>query len=78
MKKSIDDLIHDQKSVDQLIGGAANEFVEVDQDTLQKQSEKLAQHAEESLNTEDGVDKTTSFVPKTNEEPKESPNKTLF
>lgn len=36
MKKSIDDLLHDQNSVDQLIGGAANEFVEVDQETLQK------------------------------------------
>ena len=36
MKKSIDDLLHDQNSVDQLIGGAANEFVEVDQETMQK------------------------------------------
>lgn len=34
MKKSIDDLLHDQNSVDQLIGGAANEFVEVDQETM--------------------------------------------
>lgn len=39
MKKSIDDLLHDQNSVDSLIGGAvkesANEFVEVDQQAMQ-------------------------------------------
>jgi len=76
MTKSIDDLLHDQHSVDQLIGGAANEFIEVDQSTLQKESEKLAEHAAESLN-EQRTDKTSSFVApglKATEEPKESPN----
>jgi hypothetical protein len=32
--KSFDELINDKSSVDALIGGAASEFVEVDQDTL--------------------------------------------
>ena len=34
MGKSFDELIHDQSSVDSLIGGVAHEFVEVDQDAL--------------------------------------------
>jgi hypothetical protein len=34
--KSFDELLNDKGSVDALIGGAASEFVEVDQDTLQK------------------------------------------
>ena len=34
MQKSIDDLLHDQKSVDNLIGGAASELVDVDQENI--------------------------------------------
>lgn len=34
MGKSFDELLHDQTSVDSLIGGVAHEFVEVDQDAL--------------------------------------------